>query len=112
MPELLNLEIVAPIPVGHRVHVRWLPLPVRNIAVFGLDKMSFEARPQEPLIHDLDTGVLYGPAWAIDEQGFPRTDRPVARELHGRVTRCVVTTRRELNAATVLEIEPDPAGYR
>jgi hypothetical protein len=110
-PFAVTVDVVAPVPVGHRVQLRWLQMPVRNIAVFGADTMSFEPRPREPVIIDLETGITYGSSWAIDESGRPRTELPVEREASGRVARCAVVWARE-HSFTRLEIAPDPAGYR
>jgi hypothetical protein len=47
----------APVPVGHRVEVRWFRTTTR-----GLFGESREERPAEPVILDLDTGI----EWASD----------------------------------------------
>ncbi|MFO0569810.1 MAG: hypothetical protein U0263_29440 [Polyangiaceae bacterium] len=83
---------VAPIPVGHRVEVRVFAV---NTAVFGT---RLEPKFENPLLTDLDTGIVYGSWVHFDttlppEQALslgmpltPRTDLNEHVRWRGRVT--------------------------
>lgn len=97
--ETIEILFAAPIPVGHRVEVRWFEAPIGGF--FGT---KAEVRPHEPKLVDLDTGVTYAPGWmyAASEGVRPlkaqallpemRSGLREARVLVGVVKACRVTT--------------------
>lgn len=101
----------APIPVGHRVTVRWFDKP----GFFGKKK-----KDSQPVVVDHDTGIEYVSDFTHDASGgIKQPDQPVAmsdgpasgftvsRELSGKVTRCRVVTVRgfgEIDLQTHLKI--------
>ncbi len=96
----------APIPVGHRVEVRWFRKTTR-----GLLGASHDERPSEPVILDLDSGIEWGTDHAYPSQ--ERVKRPhqplaLADTPAGEVTRLL---RGVVRSCRVLHIrsfsEPD-----
>jgi hypothetical protein len=97
--ETLEILYAAPVPVGHRVELRWYEAPIGGF--FG---NKLEVRPHEPRLVDLDTGVTYAPGWMYAEtegvrplkaQALLAEMRPGLREgrvLVGVVRACRVTT--------------------
>ncbi len=91
-PRVVHLLGVLPIPVGHEVEVRVFLL---DTALFG---KKLEPQLQDPLIVDLDTGIVYGEAWHFGkvsgivndvQQNLPlepRADLQVYERWRGRVT--------------------------
>jgi hypothetical protein len=108
----------APIPVGHRVEIRWIRRTSKGL--FG--GVSAEERAAEPIVRDLDTGI----EWVSDhahvlESGVKHPDQPVALSnepvgetshfLRGVVRACrVVHIRRfsNLDVQTELLVETVP----
>lgn len=106
----------APIPVGHRVEIRWYVQVSSRL--FGGDKET--PRDAEPVIVDLDTGIEFASDHAYTSGGMKRPDEPVdlsttptgepSTILRGTVRTCrVIHVRRfsELDVQTYLSIEPD-----
>lgn len=111
---LVHIAMPVAIPVGHRVEVRVL---VRETTV--LFSSSKEPQPDQPVITDLDTGVVFGPAWAFGGGGTYYKGKPLAdlalaslpslqehSRLVGRVAACRVAWVTEF-VSTTLEIEQD-----
>ncbi|MCB9694813.1 MAG: hypothetical protein H6736_23625 [Alphaproteobacteria bacterium] len=113
----LVVMYVAPIPVGHRVRVVWHEEVQRGL-VPGQERT--DDRPHQPVLEDLDTGVIYASDWAFGAGRRKRPDQPydvgqrpmadfrVAREITGRVAACRVITVRgypELDVQTHLHID-------
>lgn len=106
-----------PIPVGHRVTVRWY----RHESSGFLGGKKTKQREYEPVIVDHDTGIEWVSDFAHDGgDGMKRPDAPIAmsdtpasgfvvdREVSGRVTACRVVHIRaysEIDVQTHLEIE-------
>jgi hypothetical protein len=115
MPRVLvHLAMPVPIPVGHRVEVRVF---VRETTV--LFSSSKEPQPDQPVVTDLDTGVVFGPAWAFGGGGAYYKGKPLAdltlapppslqehSRVVGRVTACRVAWVTEF-VSTTLELEQD-----
>lgn len=110
---------VAPVPVGHRVEVRWTE-EVRRGLVPGQDRT--DSRPAQPVITDLDTGVVYLSDWTVGAGRRRGPDLPhdvgtallpdhrVAATVTGRVTACRVVTIRSTptyDVQTHLTVEPE-----
>src|SRR5262245_29851142 len=79
MQNVLVLYAV-PIPVGHRVEVRWYTQVSSKL--FGGKQET--AREFEPVIVDLDSGIEYASDHAYTSGGMKRPDEPV--ELSSVVT--------------------------
>ncbi|MCB9562209.1 MAG: hypothetical protein H6708_17530 [Kofleriaceae bacterium] len=105
-----------PIPVGHRVEVRWYTQVSGKL--FGGSKET--AREHEPVVVDLDTGIEFASDHAYSGPGLKRPDEPVEMSegitgvpstvLRGTVRACrVLHVRRfnELDVQTYLTIEPE-----
>lgn len=105
----------APIPVGHRVEVRWYTQV--SSTLFGGSKET--DRESEPVIVDLDTGIEFASDHAYTGGGVKRPDEPIELSevvtaepsslLRGVVRACrVIHVRRfsELDVQTYLAIEP------
>ena len=58
----VNIVTVLPLPVGRRVSVRWYRKKSKGL-IYGED---IESHPNEPLIEDLETGVVYAFDWLYD----------------------------------------------
>ena len=114
MEELVVLYAV-PIPVGHRVEVRWYAQVSSRL--FG--GTAETPREHEPQIVDLDTGIEYASDHAYAGGEGKRPDTPLelaptitaapGRVLRGVVRACrVIHVRRfsELDVQTYLTIEP------
>ncbi len=59
MSVTVPLAYPAPIPVGHRVELTWF------VKLGGLRGNKPAARPFEPHLRDLDSGVAYAPEWQL-----------------------------------------------
>ena len=118
MPHVQVVVVYAvPIPVGHRVTVRWYRHDATGL--FGGKKTK--QRDFEPVIIDHDTGVEWISDFAYDGgDGMKRPDTPISmanqpnagfavdREITGRVTACRVVHIRaysEIDVQTHFEIE-------
>ena len=114
----LVVVLVAPVPVGHRVEVCFLR---RRVA--GLFSNTLVEADHQPMITDLDSGVVYASElpWAPGD-GLKQPDQPlplrvgsgpaaeVKQRLVGRVRACRVLTLRglsEVDEQTHLLIEVD-----
>ena len=116
----IELEILAPIPVGH--HVTAIPLERKQLLDFsGGDNWL---PTSQMIVCDDDTRIVYTArgvgsatmtyeAIAFDHDSSVRVSRALA-PLRGRVVSCVVRTDwgDNVTMGTVLTIEPDPVGYR
>jgi hypothetical protein len=51
-----ELLVLAPIPVGHQVELRWYKKQVRGL----LSGTKWQEFPYTPIITDLDSGIVYG----------------------------------------------------
>lgn len=95
--QTIELLYPAVIPVGHRVEIRWYEAPVGGF--WGSKPVVVD---HEPLVRDLDTGVVYAPGWLFAEstgvrpnraqevRREPRTDAREVRALTGTVKSCRV----------------------
>ena len=107
----------APIPVGHRVELVWY-----EIVVAGLFGKSRNERPHEPVITDLDTGIVYVSDRLFVTAGMKRPKEPLevseqldagakeVRRVRGVVRGCRVVTIRSFSDAdlqTELTIAPE-----
>lgn len=105
-----------PIPVGHRVRLTW----------YQGTKSGFfsgpETRPEEPLVEDLETRVLYAPSWIFLDDSYyqpmtrpgvpdtPRADLRKSATVEGVVVSChIVPVRTKQYTATYLTLEETPA---
>ena len=101
-----------PIPVGHQVEVFILS---KDVAVIGTD---IQPVPDEPMVHDLDTGVWYGRMWHVAPGpgagiGQPRLPSlapgvQVAQQFRAVVRQCVVVSEgyaREQAVNTTLHLD-------
>ena len=84
-----------PIPVGHRIEVFTL---AKDIGVFGKD---VQPQPDEPLVHDLTSGVWFGRTWHFASNGTdlsePRSATPgvgtqIVERFVGVVKECIVAS--------------------
>jgi hypothetical protein len=109
----------APIPVGHRVDIRWYTRTSTGLLGGKSEKM----REHEPVITDLDTGIEYTSDHAHEVDGLTvkSPDQPVAiapqptgqpfRRLLGHVRACrVVHIRRFQNLDVQTDLMIEPAG--
>ncbi|WAS96216.1 hypothetical protein [Nannocystis punicea] len=107
----------APVPVGHRVELVWY-----EIEVSGLFGASRKPRPHEPVVTDLDTGVVYVSDRVLETPGMKAPDEPLAvsdglarvakpvRRVRGIVRACRVVTIRsfsDIDVQTELTIAPE-----
>jgi len=98
MSVTVPLAYPAAIPVGHRVELTWM------LQRGGLRGNKLSAKPFEPFLRDLDSGVAYGCEWHVGSFDAFRSDRvhpyaseplpelEVERTLRGRVAACTVVT--------------------
>ena len=115
--EVIRLHFACPVPVGHRVRVRWYLAPKGGAG-------PLLRRPKQPIVDDLESEIVYAPGWALHAMGDdgvrelsqlaeepPETLR-LERALLGRVLACTVVTM-PANATfpvqTRLVVKPDPA---
>lgn len=89
----------APVPVGHRVELVWY-----DVVVDGLFGTSRRERPHEPVITDLDTGIVYVSDRLFVTPGVKRAKEPIevseelnkdakeVKRVRGVVRRCRVIT--------------------
>jgi len=113
--EKIDIAILAPVPVGHRVEVRWYQ--EESAGLFSTKTKEF---PHAPMVRDLDTGIEYLPDWLVrlsdgKRPGIPLevADSPhgqckMVRVLKGKVVRCRIISRiwADFDLQTHLEIEP------
>jgi NAD(P)H-hydrate repair Nnr-like enzyme with NAD(P)H-hydrate epimerase domain len=107
----------APIPVGHRVELVWY-----EVVVDGLFGTSRKERPHEPVITDLDTGIVYVSDRLLVTPGMKRPKEPLevsdgldgdakeVRRVRGVVRACRVVTIRsfsDVDLQTELTIAPE-----
>ncbi len=117
----LPLLLCAPIPVGHRVEVRFYKGSKRG----HLGTVEPDVRPLEPLVLDLDSGIRYGGHWLFSSAGVDhhvvnvnsdgiRADLEVVEIVTGRVRGCQVVTVNStgLSVETLLVVETEAAAYR
>ena len=107
----------APVPVGHRVELVWYDL--HDAGFFG--GTNRKTRPHEPVVTDLDTGIVYlsdrllfslgskSPDTPLEvSEGLSESAKPV-KHLRGIVRACRVVTIRsfaDIDLQTELTIEP------
>ena len=116
MTEEITVVLVAPVPVGHRVQVRWYEEVLRGL-VPGQERR--DGRPSEPVIEDLDTGITYQSEWPVGASRRRSPDEPyelgamilpdhqLVRTLEGICSACRVVTIRgypDLEVQTHLQI--------
>lgn len=94
----LDVLLVAPIPIGHRVRVTFYVTERRGL--FGASRVE---HPHEPVIQDLDTGIVYCSERPFPHEGIKRPDQPlpVEREPSGTVDRVVEGVVRGCRVLTV-----------
>jgi hypothetical protein len=82
----IDAALVAPIPIGHRVRVTHYLIEVGSL--FGTSRREL---PYEPVIEDLDTGIVYASDRVYASGGVKYADRPVEiqREIVGTVLQVV-----------------------
>lgn len=115
----LIVVYVAPIPVGNRVLVTWYEEVQRGL-VPGQERT--DERPNQPILTDLDTGIVYASDWVFGADGRRRPDDPYSvgdallpdrrplDQIEGTVRACRVITVRgypALDVQTHLHIEVD-----
>jgi hypothetical protein len=111
--EVLRLWLACPVPVGHRVTVRWYLAAKRGVG-------PLVQRPHEPIVDDHDTGIRHTPGWALHASGDTHArelselgEDPslrLERSITGRVLACTVVTmpaNHRHPVQTRLVIEPD-----
>ena len=98
-----ELLVLAPVPVGHQVEIRWYKKQVKGL----LSGKRWEDFPHTPIIQDLDSGIVYGTfdffwdhgaAVALDmdsptklnEQVLPQLE--LQKTVRGKVVACRVAT--------------------
>jgi hypothetical protein len=116
--EEISVIYAAPIPVGHRVEIRWYSRS--KAGLFGASKT--QSREFEPVIKDLNSGIEYLSDFVVERGSakYPKVplkvaselleDLEVSRTLVGKVTACRVVTIRgfsEYDVQTHLSIEPE-----
>lgn len=124
----VNLVAAVPLPVGRRVSVRWYRKKSKGL-VYGED---IETHPNEPLIEDLETGVVYAFDWLYDATSGADNRAPYdfhdafskgveeERAVVGRVAACRVITiinvgnsSRTVQTELTITPETEPSGaYR
>ena len=112
----LKLDFLAPIPVGHKVQVIYGQLWATPL--FGGPPRWEDML--EPIVVDLDTGIVYCSPYAADllvpsPLGFkPGTNHRASSVVEGRVTSCMMSSSGGDSASLVtdLVVEPIPQGYR
>jgi hypothetical protein len=115
-----ELLILAPIPVGHRVELRWY----RKLVTGLLSGQRYESMPAQPVVRDLDTGIVYGDFdvfWrhgpvmqipynaptALEWEVLP--EHQLEYQVVGRVAGCRIATHRlspDFHFQTTLVVEP------
>jgi hypothetical protein len=108
----------APIPVGHRVELRWY----EQVSTGLLGGKNETAREHEPVLVDLDTGIEYASDHAYGQtDSMKRPDQPITvasqpvgepvQILTGRVKACrVIHVRRYRDIDVQTDLLIDPAG--
>jgi hypothetical protein len=116
----MKLEFAAymPIPIGHRVALRWYY--VKSSSIFAED----EKHPDEPVIEDLDTGIVYAVDWLFERADADDATTVTAqlkkgfreeRSMVGRISACRIIRITQIrnsagdNVRTELTIEPEEA---
>ena len=54
--ETYELLVLAPVPVGHQVEIRWYKKQIKGL----LSGTRWQEFPHSPVIKDLDSGIVYG----------------------------------------------------
>ena len=111
---------MAPIPVGHRVEIRWY----QELVATPLGGRQKRQEPQKPWIKDLDDGVIYAGHWLFVAGGVygdrvnvgTRELRPtleLTRSLVGRVlsTQVVTVSTSDMTIETMLVVAPDQSAH-
>lgn len=106
----------APIPVGHRVELEWYDM--HDAGFFGTNR---KPRPHEPVVTDLDTGVVYMSDRLLFTSGVKAPHTPLevgerlsedakpVKRVQGIVRACRVVTIRsfgDIDLQTELTVEP------
>lgn len=107
---------LAPVPVGHRVEIRWY----REQVISRLGGMQVVDAPQRPWLKDLDTGIVWAAHWIFHQGGVfndrvnvgtmeARREIELTRTLTGRVlaTQVVTVNTSDMTIETMLVIAPD-----
>jgi hypothetical protein len=98
-----ELLVLAPVPVGHQVEIRWYRKQVKGL----LSGTRWEEFPHTPIVQDLDSGIVYGTFdcfWdtgaaaslnmerptELSEQVLPQLE--LQKAVKGRVVACRVAT--------------------
>ena len=114
--EEVRCQFACPVPVGHRVLVRWYLRPDERLWTDSLERV-----PDQPSVEDLDTGIRYAPTWMLNTGGpmigswvpigfEPHEDLVADRSLLGKVEACVVgSIDGSGQTQTLLLIRPDPS---
>lgn len=102
----VDVSLIAPIPIGHRVRITLYVIETRGL--FGTSRKEL---PHEPVIQDLDTGVIYASDRVYASASIKYPDRPVeiqrepvgtvVRVIEGVVAACRVITVRSFSGADV-----------
>jgi hypothetical protein len=111
------LLYAAPVPVGHRVEIRWYQLNSRGL-LGGQNKAT---QNHEPVLRDLDTGIEYATDFVLGVSGGkmprqpvavgmqPRANAEVCAAVTGQVVACRIVTVHGFateGVQTHLQIEP------
>ena len=98
-----ELLVLAPVPVGHQVEIRWYKKQIKGL----LSGKRWKEFPHSPIIKDLDSGVVYGTfdcfwdhgaAVALDMDSPTKLSEEVLPQLElqkavkGKVVACRVAT--------------------
>jgi hypothetical protein len=115
-----EMLLVAPVPVGHRVELRWY----RKLVTGLLSGQRYESTPNHPFVRDLDTGVVYGDHDLFLRHGAvvqvsvdkptplewdPLPEHQLEYQVVGRVVGCRVSTFRigqTFHVQSTLVVEP------
>lgn len=110
---------LAPVPIGHRVEIRWY----REMVATPLGGRQVREEPQQPWIKDLDDGVIYAAHWLFHQGGVfsdrvnvgsrdVRSSLELTHSLVGRVlsTQVVTVNTSDQTIETMLVIAPDQSG--
>lgn len=111
---IYRLAFACPVPVGNRVRITWFSRD--NPGLFQDAEL-----PAEPMVEDLDTGVMYTPLWLVAAEPREAVNDPsvpservigglsVVKRVEGRVSRTQVVpypVAFASGAATLLTVTP------